>query len=396
MRGKLGNTVLFKIKDAATKETQGARVYQPQVSNPQTDAQLDQRVKMQIVNNVYRHLKPIIDRGFEGVSYGNLSRREYLSMALGADFDGPYLPKGDMRAYPILTPISKGSLPEVQTVWSDAGSAFVLPAVSYSSGGDTVGAVSQALISSGLVMEGDQVTVVFAFSLNGSANDAPRYVWDSFYVTSSDARSLGDVVLFEPTSASFGGTPKLGFYSDAGYGTTLAMAVIVSREGSHLRSTARFSINASQTWLTALYQPDQLIAARKSYSKKVRKSGSDWEEDPDSTGGESADGSTFTYRGVEIVGTSVQSGVTCLIDTDGDLYIPRITNERNANYNQYVVGKSFVAASLTTDQPADTSALNLDGEGGYPGDYTLAAYNFINWLAEKLGYDIRLFYTRIS
>ena len=73
-KGKVGNTVGYSLKDSNNKQTQGIRVYQPVVRNPKTYAQAEQRMKLAPINATYRALKMIIDRGQEGLAYGNKSR----------------------------------------------------------------------------------------------------------------------------------------------------------------------------------------------------------------------------------------------------------------------------------------------------------------------------------
>lgn len=108
-KGKVGNIVGYNLKDSNNKQTQGLRAYQPVVRNPKTARQAEQRAKMAPINATYRALKGIIDRGQEGVAYGNKSRLRFLSEAM-KQFDGPWFDKGEAVTLPIKTNITRGSL----------------------------------------------------------------------------------------------------------------------------------------------------------------------------------------------------------------------------------------------------------------------------------------------
>lgn len=108
-KGKVGNIVGYNLKDSNNKQTQGLRAYQPVVRNPKTSRQAEQRAKMAPINATYRALKGIIDRGQEGVAYGNKSRLRFLSEAM-KQFDGPWFMKGEAVTLPIKTNITRGSL----------------------------------------------------------------------------------------------------------------------------------------------------------------------------------------------------------------------------------------------------------------------------------------------
>lgn len=373
----MGNTVMYRIKDAATKETQGLRVYQPQVSNPQTDYQLDQRIKMAAVNNCYRALKPLIDRGFEGVDYGNLSRREFMKLALTNPYSGPYIVKGSTSPYPVLSPISKGSLPEIAgTIGADY--AFVTNIVLSSGSGETVDEISPALIKAGY-QAGDQVTIVVCFRRDANSPIVNR--WGSFYIDESDPRSVLDII---PEVESFVKDGQWSLFMDEP--ELLGAAVIVSREGSHLRSTARFAIAPNAGGFSELYTAAAASPARASYRRAATRSTSDWEEDP-GTEGESV--GTFTVQGHTITGTSIQGDVVYLTEAGTQaLATIKITNERNRAYNKFIVGKKFVAGSYASEAPIAASDV-IELGTGTDGELTEIESQFVNWLIDTQGYDYR-------
>ena len=379
----MGNTVMYRIKDAATKETQGLRVYQPQVSNPQTDYQLDQRIKMAAVNNCYRALKPLIDRGFEGVDYGNLSRREFMKLALTNPYSGPYIVKGSTTPYPVLSPISKGSLPEVGGSFNEGGAFITSSIYTGSMEPETIGEVSACFINSGY-QEGDQVTLCFCYRVN--ANSPVITTYASFFIDETDARSFLDLNI--PLEAIFSGG-CVGWYIDDQ--DLLGMAVIVSREGSHLRSNARFAVATNKVGFSELYTAAAATPARASYRRAAARSSSDWEIDPQ-TEGESV--GTFTIQGITITGTTVSGGITYLTTVGAALACIHVAWERSPAYNKYIVGKQFVADSLTADFPIAASE-TIELGTGTDGDLTEIESQFYNWLIDKCGYDWRLLTVRI-
>ena len=64
-KGKVGNTVGYKLAASNNGQTQGIRVYQPIVKNPKSAGQAEQRAKLLAVNTTYRSLKMVSDRGNE-------------------------------------------------------------------------------------------------------------------------------------------------------------------------------------------------------------------------------------------------------------------------------------------------------------------------------------------
>lgn len=378
-RGKMGNTVMYRIKDAATKETQGLRVYQPQVSNPQSDLQLDQRVKMAAVNNWYRAVKPLIDRGFEGVDYGNLSRREYLKMALSGNYGGPYVAKGVTSPYPVTTPFSRGSLAEVGGAFVSAGSFRSSITTTSAQGSDLINVWSSSLIDAGYEA-GDQVTIVAVYRANANSPIIVR--WESFYIDVNDGRTILD--LGWPLEG-LAIDSNLGIYFDGG--ELLAAAIVISREGSHLRSTARMAINPDVTGFSELYAASSRSTARASYRRHAAAQSSDWPIDP-GTEGESA--GTFTIGDVTVTGVSVEGDITVLTTSDNGTAVPFGGSDRMAWYNRYIVGMTFASSSLTSETP-DVDHIITIGSGD--SELTATETAFIEYLV-GLGYDVRLFFNR--
>lgn len=229
-KGKVGNIVGYNLKDSNNKQTQGLRAYQPVVRNPKTAAQAEQRAKMAPINATYRALKGIIDRGQEGVAYGNKSRLRFLSEAM-KQFDGPWFMKGEAVTLPIKTNITRGSLTSisVNVVNTDSIDTSLLIGDVQALG--TIGAVSTALLANNsFLKEGDQITFVhgeigkvFVLSivLDSTSTEATSHFVATGNILSVRANELGQ--------------------SEYAFG-----CVILSREGEsgqHLRSTTALALN---------------------------------------------------------------------------------------------------------------------------------------------------------
>ena len=106
-RGKLGATIGRKKSAGQRANTIAAR---PQVvSNPRSNAQAAQRMKMAPAVNFYRALRDILNHSWQGVSYGGASHSKFMKEAMRAAVY-PYIPKGTTAAVPAPYKISVGSL----------------------------------------------------------------------------------------------------------------------------------------------------------------------------------------------------------------------------------------------------------------------------------------------
>ena len=225
--GKLGNAVGFKNSASNDGRTQGVRIYQPVVKNPKSYAQALQRARMLPINNMYRLLKDIIDRGQEGISYGNKSRLAWLKKVM-KDFNGPWQDKGTTEVWPIACQITKGSLRGFDLIVIENGMIDLGINASVTTAPTTVAELTTALKAyQPALQDGDQVTFVSGFSDDGDT----KVGLDSFVLSSTDT------------------TPVTGFSVDQNHlkfanallsGDIDFCTIIISREGqngAHLRST---------------------------------------------------------------------------------------------------------------------------------------------------------------
>ena len=263
-KGKIGNMVGYKLTDSNSGNTQGIRVYQPIVKNPKTAAQAEQRAKLAPINATYRALKMVIDRGNEGLPYGNKSRLAWLKNAFKADYM-PWFIKGAIIDRPVICPLTKGSLTGVPfTVGEDNLWISITNATSETAVG-TVGAVSTLLMGQfTFLKEGDQITLVAQCDLgNGLTFMVESFILDS---TSSEATTL-----FTATSGKI-------YWEPNGY--NCVGTLIVSREGAngeHLRSNSALT-SLADIISDAPYDSTSKTAAIESYRSSAAVN-ADWAEE---------------------------------------------------------------------------------------------------------------------
>lgn len=263
-KGKVGNMVGYKLSDSNTGNSQGIRVYQPIVRNPKTSAQAEQRAKLAPINATYRALKMVIDRGNEGLPYGNKSRLAWLKQAFKAEAM-PWFVKGAQISDPVVCQLTKGSLVGVNYSISDTTIKISADGLTSETDITTIGKLSTALLGAiPSLREDDQITFVALQPVNGQLS-ANVY---SFVLNAEDATPQS---LIEAESNGV----YMDVFGDKGFG-----AVIVSREGAngeHLRSTTTLLATAGAT-AAAPYDATSKAAAIESYQNAAG-ANADWAEE---------------------------------------------------------------------------------------------------------------------
>lgn len=263
-KGKVGNTVGYKLPASNNGQTQGIRVYQPIVKNPKTAAQAEQRAKLLAVNATYRALKMVIDRGNEGLPYGNKSRLAWLKGALKST-TMPWIVKGEIVYNPVGCQLSKGSLPGIEYMSTEDGIQISCNGVTSLTQVNTVGGVSTALKAAyPSLKDGDQITVIQI----GKSTTGIGTTVESFLIDTTSTVAI---------SGFTADTNKLMF---DGLFVVGGAAVIVSRQGDngeHLRSTSQLLI-ADEYTADAPYNATSKAAAIASYQASAANN-SDWAEE---------------------------------------------------------------------------------------------------------------------
>ncbi len=395
--GRVGNTVGYVLKDS--KQTQGWRVYQPVVRNPQSDGQMVQRVKMAAVNNLYRDLKEIIQRGMENTAYGYAARKKWLSMALGQQFEGPWIIKGYTMGLPIKgVPISVGSLNPILTNVTTQGEPpyLFLPCSAPTNDPATVAELSALFIQAGY-QEGDQVTFVYGWV---PLREAFTWRWTSFVISLSDTTYMCSLFGWDDTVSADISEGTVGdidgiYVSIAPYSPVPidALAVIISRDGetlgSHLRSTAYFAITptAAANW----YSEGAYERAKRSYLTTDAVN-TNWEQDP--TRAATAPGETKAQTNAA---TPALITVDAWRNQDGFAQVHDATNNIwRYVYNEDVVNTGYhkwLSGSLSGTLWGATAPTGVETTDAvrfrYVRDANQYDIAFVNWLIYDVGYNVR-------
>lgn len=186
-RGKVGNVIGYLSKNRAGRYEQTVKGYQPVVANPQTYTQALARVPVGPVQRVCSALLTIVQRGFEGIAYGDPSKNEFLSYNL-KNFRGPFMVKGAVAVPPGPMLISKGSLSSIE-VREFPGGATAIEVVfnlvcKLSHRNPTKGVLSAELLANNpTLVPGEQLTFVTVRLLD----DQYYYQFESLILNTTDS-----------------------------------------------------------------------------------------------------------------------------------------------------------------------------------------------------------------
>lgn len=367
--GKLGNIVGYSLKNSSNKVTQATRAYVADVSNPQTELQAIQRLKMSPAVNFYRQLGRILNNAWQGTKYGTRSRQMFMRLALTQTTGIPFIVKNDKKFYPGEYPVSIGSIPSV--VINSLGAGTVETSIKSSgsvSESDTWGAFSQDLVNNNFgLKDGDKITFICVYQ-NGNGEYIPAF---SYFILDVNSESTVDDVLsasnFDWDDIAISNV-TLGI---RGFGATsvIAGAVIVSRldeNGKWLRSSS--TMQCSAMYLANQMGSAAYAAALASYMSSSEIS-SDWYLNygisGDGTSGGSASGgesSNVQVTGISNVtlnsGAANEHQVAIFTMSDGTKRAGRATvSGGGGGSTQYVAFQSGQSFKYKTDYLADATEL---------------------------------------
>ena len=286
LRGKMGNTVFYKIKNSNDKEKQGLRPYVAKVSNPKTEAQATQRMKMTAATNFYRMMSQVLNNAYQSEKYGTRSRDKFMSLAMQQATGIPFIDKGDNKFYPGEYQISAGSLPEVSvTSIAGAGNSLLQTSLNLVSGSvdnnTTVGELSQWIINDNFgILNNDRLTFIAMYQ-NEQGTYSPIYTY--FVLNTEDESTsvldLGNTINLLLTDNSQSHKLQVEFTGIGSGNTCVGGAVIVSRAPSSvsaawLRSNA--TVFVTDAYKDALMSTERFNAALVTYSKSTEALSSDW------------------------------------------------------------------------------------------------------------------------
>ena len=274
-RGKIGTYVGYLSKTKAGTYEQRVKAYQPVVSNPQSYAQALARVPVAPVQRVCSALLPLIQRGFEGIAYGDASKSEFLSLNMKR-FAGPYIEKGDPINPPGNMIISRGSLSNVPVSVYISGLHTNIMEIdgkaTITQNNASCAQLTQQLMNAfPTLCLGDQLTIVYCLLKDS------QYVWgySSFYLDDQDTsvfRSPFSVQLYNNT------TIKVDFGDNREMGDLVAGAIVRSSvfgSTSFRRSTTYLQLNEA---VAKYLSVDDMRKAVASY--RDGNADPDWEDDP--------------------------------------------------------------------------------------------------------------------
>lgn len=274
-RGKIGNVIGYLTKNRAGRYEQTVKAYQPVVANPQSYAQALARVPVGPVQRVCSALLPVIQRGFEGVAYGDASKNEFLSYNLKY-FRGPFMEKGSVLVPPGEMLISKGSLFPIGVAGFDGQefAGLIRFELSMQNGltFSTYGELSaHLLVRNPWLVPGEQLTFVLV------TQDTATYYWhyQSFFIDASSTKPL-DGFFYNVSAVNYQMAIAREDANLAGY--FVAGAVIRSQPygaTSFKRSTAFLTCNP---W-AYVYNDDAAVRAAVA-SYRTGEDPEDWEDDP--------------------------------------------------------------------------------------------------------------------
>lgn len=208
LRGRIANDVYSIGKDSAGKKQQVVRALAEQVANPQTVAQMKQRMLLSSVAQLTKVLAPFIDHSWDGIAPGQPSVSEFSRRALGAykedaALNAPtfgYLAYGSKNYPTSAVQVSEGKL-KTSFAWAeDSGNSF---SAGYQTGGVQVSLPNIAFVAGEGGRVPDQLTYgQFIDGFFGGSTEA--------YITFIAIGSANANAFDKPTVQWFRITPKAG------------------------------------------------------------------------------------------------------------------------------------------------------------------------------------------
>lgn len=257
IRGKVGSvsySVLSSKTSSSGKREQVVRSLPQSVSNPQTMGQVMQRMKLAPAQKFYAAFADLLSNAFEGVAYGEASRRYFISKAMSAT--GPYIEKGVDRFIPAQYIFSEGTLPSVGIEAFSGGASVITLSATTSAAAD---AITPAIFAAALNVSPDtQITIVVVNNVNGVFT--PSYIGYDQRVKIEDltasifGKDTENHITLNPAAVNL----------DAS--AIVACCVVLSKQdasGNWLRSTQTMVI--SNELIASLYGSEALQRATLSY-----------------------------------------------------------------------------------------------------------------------------------
>ena len=167
-KGKLGNTVGYRLVNSRNRVSQGVRAYQSEISNPKSAQQANQRMKMAPATTFYRAFLDPINHSFEGKRVGGGSRQAFMKFALKSDANiVPSVPKYTTGVVPGKYLVSDGSLGKRQVKSLDTSMMVtdIMVGADAFDNATTWGDYSKVIVDNNIgINDGDELCFMFLYN----------------------------------------------------------------------------------------------------------------------------------------------------------------------------------------------------------------------------------------
>lgn len=275
-RKKIGNTVGYTLKNSNNRQTQGVRIYQPVVSNPKSNNQSAQRMKLMPLQIFYQSFSDVLNHAFEGKKVGQMNRQRFMQLNMPTTAGlAPAVQKGERVLAPIKCQVSSGSL-TVDTSMVPTEDGGLSPTL-FLYGGTTpmnsIGTLTlkqftDAVVASNLGLEsGMEVAFIFVVA---STDDVRAGVPLKFSIVLDDADSdttiadlMGNVANYIAVSVNGQGAFEIISIDDDT--ALMGAAIIISKKNASgwANNNARFY--ATNLGESVFYDNDLYLAALATY-----------------------------------------------------------------------------------------------------------------------------------
>lgn len=302
-RKQVGGMVLYNRNGETI-----ARELAPQVSNPRTPAQMEQRIKLSNLVAVYRANSSWMRGAFEDKAARESDYNAFVSANI--DNNAVALAKSDVAAgAAVVGPykITSGSMPVIETTLNGTDLTTNLYVGALTIGENTtIGEVSQALIdNNGGLIAGMQLSLVINLQLAAAGSGVP-YITTRAYemIINPDNGELVTAVIPDGILTSVGSTNKALSLSTATLGDGAAAFILSHTVGGNTRvSTQSLVFFGSNATYRAYTSPTALNAAIASYGEGI-----DTFLSSNTASGANSVQTTLALLGLDVDGSEVVSG----------------------------------------------------------------------------------------
>lgn len=339
-RGKKGSSVFYYLRNSRNAQKQGIRERVYEISNPQTNGQTDQRMKMLPLQRLGAKLGVVVRRSWEGVEYGGKTWQKFLSANMGQNSTLPFVDKDDDRTIPGDIQISKGSLDTIEASFDDTDLYYDINVGDQGLSAATVGALSALILQyNSNIIQGDQLTFLWCSTDAQNSGDVliAKYHWNVQSII-VDPTSTENLPADQYTQIRVGSGKVVCEVSNARF--VCAGGIIHSRQdgNSYRRSTQRLEINS--TLLADWFSSARHSAARRSYQRTVSTASTNWPVDPNEEMANSVPGS-YTISG--LTGNKAScNGKSCWVrrDEETNELVAVYTTSWSGSESNYLVDRS--------------------------------------------------------